>query len=504
MVGFTEGDEGLADGVIVKTSIKQTATGTVEERVEMPIWSNEGVPAAKTKNDPFPETFANQGDDHFSYSNRPAENNENYFDNPPSPQHETGGSGRTQSYYMQEFVKRVNPMLRALLFRENKGHSNQCGRCSEDRIAVWRCKDCTASRLLCRGCIRDSHMECPTHRIEVWTGSYFRPAELWEVGLYILIRHHADHQLCDPLKFQLKTLANLQRRNDSKEQARLVAGPFDENQDSREKPGTSRGHPTKPSEDFGEDFRAPLSHLEDDEETFAKFAERLDNMYQKTHQEDNNFEGNEDDIVVDDDENNNDLPLPADYVTRAETNDTADMAAANPTSADYPDEHFPSVDTPRVDALKNPYVRVVHTNGVHNIALVYCSCRGRETSHSDLMAAGLVPASFVRYRTVFTHEVLDDFRLSNLECKSSAYQYFQKLRRLTSPMSPDTVPNLYHELRRMSRLWRWMKKLKWAGVAHRPDGSIDTKPGELANFCPACPQPGVNIPDNWWMNPEDR
>ena len=113
------------------------------------------------------------------------------------------------------------------------------------------------------------------------------------------------------------------------------------------------------------------------------------------------------------------------------------------------------------------------------------------------MAAGLVPTSFERYKTIFTHGVLDDFRLTNLECKASAYQYFQKIRRQTSPMSPDSVPNLYHELRRMSRLWRWMKKLKWAGMAHRRVFTIDPEPGELANFCPTCPQPGINIPDDW-------
>jgi hypothetical protein len=125
-----------------------------------------------------------------------------------------------------------------------------------------------------------------------------------------------------------------------------------------------------------------------------------------------------------------------------------------------------------------------------------------DNTHADMMATSFVPTSFTRYRTFFTHAVLDDFRLSNLECKASAYQYFQKLRRQTSPMSPESVPNLYHKLRRMSRLWRWMKKLKWAGMAHRPDFTIDPEPGELSNFCPACLQPWINIPDNWHLDPE--
>jgi hypothetical protein len=177
-------------------------------------------------------------------------------------------------------------------------------------------------------------------------------------------------------------------------------------------------------------------------------------------------------------------------------------AASYPAESNQANTHNEPAATPKMDALCNPYVRVVHTNGVHHIALVYCTCRGQEEAHSDLMAQRLIPTSFTRYRTLFTHAVLDDFRAANLECKASAYQYFQKLRRHTSPMAPETVPNLYHELRRMSRIWRWMKKLKWAGFAHRDEETTVPKAGELANFCPACPQVGVNLPHDWELDPQ--
>jgi hypothetical protein len=94
-------------------------------------------------------------------------------------------------------------------------------------------------------------------------------------------------------------------------------------------------------------------------------------------------------------------------------------------------------------------------------------------------------------------QVLDMYRLSNLELKASAYQFNQLLRRLTRPMAPGEVPNLYREFRRMTRIWRWMKKLKWAGYAGSSKKVKDVGPGELAIFCPACPQPGINIPDDW-------
>jgi CxC2 like cysteine cluster associated with KDZ transposases len=154
-------------------------------------------------------------------------------------------------------------------------------------------------------------------------------------------------------------------------------------------------------------------------------------------------------------------------------------------------------ETPRQDYLCNNYVRVVHVNGIHHIALVTCACHGAEGIHADLMYCRLVPATFSRYKTLFTVAVLDDFRISNLECKASAYQYFQKLRRLTFPMTPARTPNLYQELLRMARVWRWLKKKKWAGHGHRSGNFTETAPAELATFCPACPQPGINLPPNW-------
>ena len=93
-------------------------------------------------------------------------------------------------------------------------------------------------------------------------------------------------------------------------------------------------------------------------------------------------------------------------------------AASYPAESNQANTHNEPAATPKMDALCNPYVRVVHTNGVHHIALVYCTCRGQEEAHSDLMAQRLIPTSFTRYRTLFTHAVLDDFRAANLECRT--------------------------------------------------------------------------------------
>jgi hypothetical protein len=48
---------------------------------------------------------------------------------------------------------------------------------------------------------------------------------------------------------------------------------------------------------------------------------------------------------------------------------------------------------------------------------------------------------------------------------------------------------------RVSRQWRFLQVHKKFGFGH----DREKKPGngDLAEFCPACPQPGINIPDDW-------
>ena len=161
----------------------------------------------------------------------------------------------------------------------------------------------------------------------------------------------------------------------------------------------------------------------------------------------------------------------------------------------------PDLDPTLASASLGSNIRVIPTNGLHNISMVSCQCHREDILHLELAAAQLLPTSFKRIKTLFTAQVLDMFRLCNLELKASAYQFYQLLRRHTLPMAPADVPNLYREFRRMSRLWCWMKKLKWAGYAGNSKPINEVKAGELSIFCPACPQQNVNIPDNWKDDP---
>ncbi|KAL4078342.1 hypothetical protein V8B97DRAFT_2021446 [Scleroderma yunnanense] len=95
--------------------------------------------------------------------------------------------------------------------------------------------------------------------------------------------------------------------------------------------------------------------------------------------------------------------------------------------------------------------------------------------------AGLFPATTKQPRTAFTFHVLDDFIRDNVECGTSAMNYYSKLWRITSNGFPHLVPD---------RMWRLLKLLKWQGLHTSPK---DAGPGELVLFCLACLQPGVNI-----------
>ena len=57
----------------------------------------------------------------------------------------------------------------------------------------------------------------------------------------------------------------------------------------------------------------------------------------------------------------------------------------------------------------------------------------------------------------------------------------------------------YKELLLMVREWRYLKMLKRSGCTHVKNGNIPTS---FAILCPACPQPGINLPEGWENAPD--
>ncbi|KAJ7315117.1 hypothetical protein DFH08DRAFT_715859 [Mycena albidolilacea] len=149
---------------------------------------------------------------------------------------------------------------------------------------------------------------------------------------------------------------------------------------------------------------------------------------------------------------------------------------------------------------------IVDSNGVHEVGLDFCTCSLAETHDVQLLRARLYPATTTKPATAATFRVLRDFHLLSLEAKCSAHHFYNKLARQTNNSGVFQPRTRYNEFRRMTRQWRHLQMLKRAGRGHAADGVRGTKSGECALLCPACPQPGKNLPrDGSWRHvPRER
>ncbi|KAG8923187.1 hypothetical protein FRC01_013102, partial [Tulasnella sp. 417] len=128
--------------------------------------------------------------------------------------------------------------------------------------------------------------------------------------------------------------------------------------------------------------------------------------------------------------------------------------------------------------------------------LVICS---EKENWVQLLEVDIFPATELNPRTGFTMEVLRHQRCFNLRGKTSLKEYYDALVDLTSAADGKArIPSLYEQLRLIVRIFRVLTMHMRAG---RFDPSVPLKPGELCVECPACPQPGVNLPRNWELDP---
>ena len=118
---------------------------------------------------------------------------------------------RDRSFYMKEFVARVDEIMQAMQAREALPESASCAECGR-KVAEWRCDECIGGKLLCRSCMRHAHSANPFHRIECWTGTHFRKAALWEVGVCLILPHQNGPSICANLSWQQDMLEKLQRK----------------------------------------------------------------------------------------------------------------------------------------------------------------------------------------------------------------------------------------------------------------------------------------------------
>ena len=94
----------------------------------------------------------------------------------------------------------------------------------------------------------------------------------------------------------------------------------------------------------------------------------------------------------------------------------------------------------RTAAYGNLLFTVVDQTGMFNIEVLLCMCSNSGENDAQLLQSGLFPATFKQIETLFTVPMLDNFLIDNLECKTTAQQYYSKLRLMINKMFPNNVP----------------------------------------------------------------
>ncbi|KAG2095153.1 hypothetical protein BD769DRAFT_1655416 [Suillus cothurnatus] len=147
-------------------------------------------------------------------------------------------------------------------------------------------------------------------------------------------------------------------------------------------------------------------------------------------------------------------------------------------------------------AFHNDFV-VLDVNGVHSVAVDFCGCETAQPVTTQLLRVRWFPATSLNPKSAATFQLLHHFHILTFESKASAFECWQTLSRLSDDSGINPPKDCYEALLRMIKEWRNLTLLKRFGCGHDPKGISVTQPGSCAVLCPACPQPGKNLPHGW-------
>ncbi|KAF8240374.1 hypothetical protein L208DRAFT_1233931 [Tricholoma matsutake] len=88
--------------------------------------------------------------------------------------------------------------------------------------------------------------------------------------------------------------------------------------------------------------------------------------------------------------------------------------------------------------------------------------------------------------------------------KVSAFEFYHSIARQTDNTGTHLPPDHYYSFLGIVREWQHIRLLRHMGRGHDPSGVKGTQEGECAVQCPACLQPGKNLPPNWKDAPENQ
>jgi hypothetical protein len=193
------------------------------------------------------------------------------------------------------------------------------------------------------------------------------------------VEHHTNIAVCEALKFQTAFLEKLQVKKDEEEQDKI----------SKMHSASGLGSATCHAADS---FDAPVvechDELGEDHEDMEQgvmsdvdFLHWLDTCHENRTELDNLGHGDFTDGTDIDDGDAAEVDIPGfiEYL------DPSNRSSLQDADADVDCTDHGS--TPKADALNNTYVRIVHTNGIHHLAMVTCLCCGEHNVPLDLVAS---------------------------------------------------------------------------------------------------------------------
>lgn len=83
---------------------------------------------------------------------------------------------------------------------------------------------------------------------------------------------------------------------------------------------------------------------------------------------------------------------------------------------------------------------IVHSNGVHATLLRFCNCPDAPCKVDQLMSARLFPSTTRGPISAFSFAMLKEYHIHSLQSKTSAYDYFAAIQRLTDNVFTQDVP----------------------------------------------------------------
>ncbi|KAG2345649.1 hypothetical protein BDR05DRAFT_1013616 [Suillus weaverae] len=147
---------------------------------------------------------------------------------------------------------------------------------------------------------------------------------------------------------------------------------------------------------------------------------------------------------------------------------------------------------------------LIDTNGIHEIGLDFCGCKISQTHTKQILCVGWFPSTSTDSQTAATFRVLHHYQILSFESKASAYEFYHSLVHLTDNTGLRRQKDCYESFMHMVREWHHLVMLKCSRRGHDLSGVMGTSEGQCTVLCPACPQPGKNLPDNWKDTPKTK